>query len=150
MKLDLNDPRLDHVCKVTLKHLINLKEKVQQKEKKEKLSRNACLLFFIGFITYFFIFAAVPYWPAISQIGYAFISNSKHLFFLLLVISSYAFWNTLRKQIEKAEEDFHALRCEVIQRSEEFWPSATKQQEKKEVLKYMHQKYGINLYHEHE
>ena len=54
----------------------------------------------------------------------------------------------LKKKMDKAEKEFHALRCEIVDRSKDFWKREEVWRERHKIFNVLKENYGINLYHE--
>lgn len=72
----------------------------------------------------------------------------ERIFWFVAFISSFGWLVSFyKKKSEKAEQDFHALRCELIQKSSELLQKET--WEKRHILyAWLKDKYDISLYHE--
>lgn len=56
--------------------------------------------------------------------------------------------NVIRQKVDKLEEEFHALRCEIIDKSTDLWNTDEAWRNRHLVFRMMKEQYGINLYHE--
>lgn len=87
-----------------------------------------------------------PYTHSILDVFSNFLANSYLLYVLLcgfLLIGSVKI--SLEKK-EKAEKEFHDLRCEIIEKSKDLWKSDGWGQRHK-IFSYLKSTYDINLYH---
>ena len=50
--------------------------------------------------------------------------------------------------MDKAEKEFHALRCEIVDRSKDLWKREEVWRERHKIFNVLKENYGINLYHE--
>ncbi|HEU5138951.1 MAG TPA: DUF2663 family protein [Bacillales bacterium] len=51
------------------------------------------------------------------------------------------------RKYEEAEDDYEALRCELIDRSEELWPKLDYWKNRHHLFKHLEMEHEINLYH---
>jgi hypothetical protein len=56
--------------------------------------------------------------------------------------------NIFREKKEKAEKEFHALRCEIIDKSKDLWKKEESWTSRHLVFEMMKKTFDINLYHE--
>ena len=145
--MGLNNMNLNPIGKVILSDLIELKSQYEYYLKKKVLWMYIMIVCLGGFIGYTTLFTLIPYWNNLGMIIRRFLAGSDHLFLLLLSIVSYATFQKIHQTCEKKEEEFHSLRCEVIQRSEELW-GQNHLDIKYQIFEEMKKSYGINLYYE--
>ncbi|MDQ0161503.1 DUF2663 family protein [Aeribacillus alveayuensis] len=131
-----------------------LQELVKRKRVYEQV-KNRCkgwqFLFFILtslFFLYLYFFLYVPYNGQIGFVIHAFITESKHIFYILLLGSCYGMIFYYKKKEEKKEKEYHELRCEIIEKSTDLWKSDDAWREREDVFAMMKQQYDINLYFE--
>ncbi|EMT47346.1 MULTISPECIES: YpbF family protein [Anoxybacillus] len=138
---------LDEVTKVILQRIIAHKKEWIDMEKRMKWALILFLfsLILFGLYTYQTIF--IPNHTSIQRMIGAIIHDERMLSFVAFVSSVGWLVSFYKKKSEKAEQDFHALRCEFIQKSsellqEEAW-------KKRHLLfTWMKETYDIQLYHE--
>ncbi|WP_211062110.1 YpbF family protein [Heyndrickxia faecalis] len=70
-----------------------------------------------------------------------------HLFFLLVAAALWGMSKILFDKREKAEKEFHALRCEIIDKSKDLWKGES-WKDRHLVFEMMQKEFDINLYHE--
>lgn len=78
----------------------------------------------------------------------AFVQNSFHLYAVLIIGSSFGAMNVWRKKKDKAEDEYHALRREVVDRSKDLWKQQEDWKKRHLVYNMMKKEFDINLYHE--
>ncbi len=127
--------------------VIEKKEKWERLEKKVKTLKIVTFVGFVSFFSYIFWKIVVPNGTAASVIA-AFLGRLEHLYMLLLLFTAY--WGILFYQgkCDKAEEEFHALRCEIIQKSSDLWRDETEWNERHKWFQVLKEKYDINLFYE--
>jgi hypothetical protein len=139
-----------HIDEVTKQMLFGV---IEKKQKWERLRKNVIFLQIVTFsgFTAFFIYVlfnlVVPSgtWAAFVQV---FFGKTAHLYILLLLFTSY--WAVLhyKRNADKAEEEFHSLRCEIIQKSADLWKEEQQWKERHKLFELMKKEYDINLYYE--
>ena len=95
----------------------------------------------------FCVFAASK---GIGQNGFlsGLLNDSVYLLWILSAAFAYSTAYYFKKKEEKAEGEFHKLRCEIIQKSTDLWPQPEEWKSRETVFKIMKQQYDINLYFE--
>jgi len=78
------------------------------------------------------------------------INDVYHYIFVGILVTVHYRIKFIDKKAEKAEKEYNALRCEIIQRSEELWPEGEKRNNRHRFFKEMLEKHDINLYYENE
>jgi len=71
-------------------------------------------------------------------------------FQMFLLLCAAALWGMSKiwfDKREKAEKEFHALRCEIIDKSKDLWKGES-WKERHKVFEMMQKEFDINLYHE--
>ncbi|NUK31224.1 YpbF family protein [Parageobacillus sp. VR-IP] len=143
---------LEHVPidEVTRQMLIGVIEKKQKWERLKKKVFSLQLVTFGGFalfsiyILFYLIFPSGTWAELIN----GFLGKTVHLYILLLLFTSY--WAVLyyKGKCDKAEEEFHSLRCEIIQKSIDLWKDEQQWKERHKLFEMMKKEYDINLYYE--
>lgn len=126
---------------------------IEKKRKWERLKKNAIFLQLVAFsgFTSFFIYVLVDLvvpsgtWAAFVQ---AFFGRTVHLYILLWLFTSYWAGLYYKRKCDKAEEEFHSLRCEIIQKSTDLWKEEQQWKERHKLFELMKKEYDINLYYE--
>ncbi|MCD7033335.1 YpbF family protein [Metabacillus sp. GX 13764] len=138
----------DEPTKKMLQSLVDKKRKFDKYKKKCLY----CQLFTFGtvlaFMGYFYFCILKQSNSDISAMISLFLQQSFHLFFVMSIIAGYATALYFKKKEEKAEKEFHALRCEVIRKSPELWPKPYYWKKREQVFLMMKKKFGINLFYE--
>ncbi|MFN2745561.1 MULTISPECIES: YpbF family protein [Bacillus] len=76
------------------------------------------------------------------------LNDSIYLFWIMSAAFAYSTAYYFKKKEDKAEGEFHKLRCEIIQKSTDLWPQPDMWKSRETVFKIMKQEYDINLYFE--
>jgi len=139
---------LDKVAKEMLQGVIEKKQKVAHLHHIIVLLRIVTFTGFSLFAIYFMLFIVYPNEFAFGLIVGDFLNKPVHLVVLLLLFSIYWFMRFYQNKHEEAENEFHALRCEIIQKSADLWKSETEWRERYRIFEIIKQKYDINLFYE--
>ena len=78
----------------------------------------------------------------------SFVGQETNLYFLVAAGGLFGLMNLLKAKREKAEKEFHALRCEIIDKSKDLWKKEDEWKNRHLVYETMKKHYDINLYHE--
>jgi hypothetical protein len=130
-----------------------LQNVVERKKKYEKMKKMH-LLFLWFAVFYSFGYLYVLYYTIIEPYSYSlwimlskFFQHSYQLYTFLIAVGLFGGVKIYHDKKEKAETEFHALRCEIIDRSKDLWRNEGWMNRHK-VFQMMKDKYDINLYHE--
>lgn len=141
-------PFTDDPTKQMLHELVKRKKKYESYKQKcltwQVITFGLCVLFVI----YLYFTLYIPLNGQISSILTAFIGEKRNGIFVLIIGASYAFILYFKKKEEKKEKEFHALRCEIIDKSTDLWQTEETWKERDRVFAFMKRKYDINLYFE--
>jgi hypothetical protein len=101
-------------------------------------------------IYFYFLYVNVfrPYSYSFAEIFSVYVQNSANLYFLILTVGVYGLMILLKEKREKAEKEFHALRCEIVDRSKDLWKKEDEWKNRHIVFEMMKKRFDINLYHE--
>ncbi|MGP7816088.1 DUF2663 family protein [Niallia sp. 01092] len=144
--------KLDHDTDEATKAM--LQKLVEKKRKYDGLKK---IHLFIMWLTIFLTFVytywfykqvAVPYNYSFAAMFSVLVQENVHLYAMLLIIGSFGFMNILKQKKEKAEKEFHELRCEIIDKSKDLWKKEEAWKNRHQVFNMMKQQYDINLFHE--
>lgn len=142
------DDRTDHATKKMLNNLIDRKRKFDRYKSRHLLS----VWITIGLITVYFYYLYVtvmkPYSYSFAEIFSVYVQNTANLYFLILSVGTYGLMILLKEKREKAEKEYHALRCEIVDRSKDLWKKEEEWKNRHVVFEMMKKTYDINLYHE--
>jgi len=142
------DDRTDHATKKMLNNLIDRKRKFERYKSRHLLS----VWITIGFITVYFYYLYVtvmkPYSYSFAEIFSVYVQSSANLYFLILTVGTYGLMILLKEKREKAEKEYHALRCEIVDRSKDLWKKEEEWKNRHVVFEMMKKTFDINLYHE--
>lgn len=142
------DDRTDQATKQMLHNVVQRKKKFD-KFKSKHIFVMSCTLFLAAFyLVYLFFTVGKPYSYSFAAMFSAYVNNSVNFYLLILIMGTYGFMNLLKEKREKAEKEFHALRCEIIDKSKDLWKKEEAWSHRHQVYEMMKSTYDINLYHE--
>lgn len=105
---------------------------------------------FSAFLYLLFIYVNVmkPYSYSFASMFSSFVNLPFNVYFLVFTVGLFGFMNLLKEKRDKAEKEYQALRCEIIDKSKDLWKKEEQWQNRHLVFEMMKSKYDINLYHE--
>jgi hypothetical protein len=130
-----------------------LKGVVKRKDKFDKIQRFHLSIVWITigvlFLYFFYLYKFVigPFAHSFDLMFSAFVDRSENLYMLIFAVGLFGYMNLLKKKVDKAEKEFHAIRCEVIDKAKDLWKGEA-WDKRHIVFKIMKDKYDINLFHE--
>ncbi|MTH52206.1 DUF2663 family protein [Bacillus mangrovi] len=146
--IKLLEPVTDEPTKRMLQGLVDKKRKFDDLKRKVLLLQLASFGLMIGFMVYFYNAVVLTSGNSLPAVLSRFVDESLHLYFLTAIAGAYATALFLKKKEEKAEKEFHTLRCEVIRKSGELWPQPYHWKKRIAVFQVMKSEFGINLFYE--
>ncbi|MEJ9211380.1 DUF2663 family protein [Bacillus smithii] len=141
------DDGTDEATKQMLQNLIERKRKLDKLHKKQMFFLSLFFLYTILFIYLFYKKLLIPYSDSAFQIISSFFDSRMMMLLLLAGAALLGAVKIFRDQKDKAEEEFHALRCEIIDKSKDLWKNDAWENRHK-IFEMMEKNFGINLYHE--
>ncbi|MBD1378644.1 DUF2663 family protein [Metabacillus arenae] len=102
----------------------------------------------LSFMAYFYFIILHPGDSNLSILLGQFTGDEMHIFFLVAIVAGYGSALHCKKKEEKAETEYHKLRCEVITKSPDLWPKPFLWKKRHEVFKVMKKEFDINLFYE--
>ncbi len=142
------DKNTDPVAKRILENVIKRKSKYDLLKKRHKMAVWLTLTLGILFFIYMYLMIFRTYSYSFEKMFSVFVNNKNNLTFLIVTIGMYGYMNLLKGKMEKAEKEFHELRCEIIDRSKDLWSRQDEWENRHFVFEMMKKNYDINLYHE--
>jgi hypothetical protein len=142
------DDRTDQATRKMLQKVIERKQKYDQLHHWHLVAMWSTIsISFIYFLyLYYSIFTAYSY--SFATMFSVYVNHSANLFMLMGVIGLFGMMNVFRQKRDKAEKEFHALRCEIIDKSKDLWKQEDEWKNRHLVFEMMKKNYDINLYHE--
>jgi hypothetical protein len=138
----------DQATKQALENVRKRKEKFDIAKKKHDIAIIATLITATFYLSYFYLTIAKIYSYSFSAMFSASVNDSKNIFLFIFTIGLYGAMNVLRQQKEKKEKEYQELRCEIVDRSKDYWKREEEWKNRHIVFEVMKKTYDINLYHE--
>lgn len=137
----------DDATKVMLQNVIKRKQKYLTYERKHLITMICMFVCVLGYLVYLYNEVLKPYAYSFGDVFHAMISNSINGYILIIIFGLYATMEYFYKKREKAEKEFHLLRCEIIDKSKDLWREEA-WKHRADIFEMMKNKHDINLYHE--
>lgn len=142
------DHKTDEATKIMLQKVIDKKRKYEKLKKSHLFVLWTTILSSFSFFIYLFYTVVDPNAHSFAMMFSVFVSNTMHLYVLMILIGCYGMMNLLREKRDKAESEFHTLRCEIIDKSTDLWSGKDAWQQRHLVFDMMKKQFDINLYYE--
>jgi hypothetical protein len=137
----------DEATKEMLQNVVKRKRKFDKYEKRHLIVVWLTVFGFIIYGIYLYITVYQPNSYSAAEMFNAFVSNSYNGYYLFALFGLFGYMNVLKKLLDKYEKEYHALRCEIIDKSADLWKGEG-WEKRHLVFEMMKNKYDINLYHE--
>ncbi|MCM2531790.1 YpbF family protein [Neobacillus pocheonensis] len=138
----------DQATKQALENVRKRKEKFDRFKRRHNLSIWGTIIMASIFFAYLYLTVASIYSYSFAAMFSAFVNDSHNLTLLVFTVGMYGMMNLLKEKKDKAEKEFHELRCEIVDRSKDYWKREEEWKNRHIVFEMMKKKYDINLYHE--
>ncbi|MET3696148.1 uncharacterized protein DUF2663 [Bacillus oleivorans] len=138
----------DQATKQLLQLAVNKKRKFDKFKRYHLLSVWCTVISAFLFLYYVNNTVIEPYSDSFQLMISAFVDHPYHLYMVLIVGGSFGGMNVLRKKRSKAEDEYHELRREIVDRSKDLWKHEEAWRKRHLVLDMMKKEFNINLYHE--
>ena len=153
MKMDpvivqLDDLLTDQATKHMLQNVVNRKRKFDTLKKKHFWTTIATLLLGFFFIIYVYYFYIIPYSYSFFDMLMKFVEDTNSFLYCAATLGAYGYMLVLKRKVDKAEKEYHALRCEIVDRSKDLWKQEKAWKARHHIFDIMKREYDINLYHE--
>ncbi|MCJ7839434.1 YpbF family protein [Lederbergia sp. NSJ-179] len=139
--------KMDPITKRILQNLIDRKKKLNHYKQLHFFLLTGALLF--SLVIFYFIFhtTVIPHQSSMLDLISIFLQQSKFIYFMLIAAALFGAVKITFEKMQKSEQEFHTLRCEVIDKSGDLW-KGDRWGERHKVYEQMKNKYDINLYHQ--
>lgn len=142
------DEKTDQATKKMLNNLVERKRKFDRFKSRHIWSIWATIGLISLYLYYLYLTVLKPYSYSFAEIFSVYVQNSANLYFLVLTVGTYGLMILLKEKREKAEKEYQALRCEIVDRSKDLWKKEEEWKNRHTVFEMMKKTYDINLYHE--
>ncbi len=108
------------------------------------------LVVFLSFAYVIFVYYQfyLPYSYSFASVFSVYINHPFNLYSMVTLIGFYGYMVLLQQKRDKAEKEYHALRCEIIDKSKDLWKKEDEWKNRHHVFNMMKKNYDINLFHE--
>lgn len=137
----------DEATKQMLQNVVKRKRKFDKFEKRHLIFLWLTIFSFTFYGIFLYTKIFMPYSYSASMMFSAFLSNSYNVYFIVVSFSLYGYLTVLKKKVDKYEKEYHALRCEIIDKAPDLWKGEA-WEKRHLVFEMMKKQYDINLYHE--
>ena len=153
MKMDpviiqLDDNLTDQATKRMLQNVVDRKRKFEALKKKHYWTTIAALALGFFLLVYVYYFYIEPYSYSLFDVLMKFVADTKSFIYCAAAIGADGYMLILKKELDKAEKEYHALRCEIVDRSKDLWKQEKAWKARHHIFDIMKREYDINLYHE--
>jgi hypothetical protein len=142
------DGRTDQAARQMLQKVVERKRKFDKYKARHLAVMWAGVFVSFFYLIYLYYTVMEPYSYSFASMFSAFASNSANLYLLFLAGGLYGTMNLFKQKKDKAEKEYHALRCEIVDRSKDLWKKEEEWKNRHIVFEMMKKNYDINLYHE--
>lgn len=142
------DDRTDQATRKMLQKVVERKRKFDRLESLHLMIMWSAIIIAFGYFLYLYLAIIKPYSYSFATVFSVYVDHSFNLFMLMLVIGLFGLMNVYRQKRDKAEKEFHALRCEIIDKSKDLWSKEDEWKNRHLVFEMMKKNYDINLFHE--
>mgnify|MGYP001177949011 CR=1 FL=1 len=138
----------DQATKQLLQLAVNKKRKFDKFKKYHLYSVWWTVISAFIFLYYINETVIEPYDDSFQVMISVFVDHPFHLYMVLIIGGSFGGMNVLKKKKTKAEDEYHELRREIVDRSKDLWKHEVAWKKRHLVLDMMKKEFNINLYHE--
>ena len=142
------DERTDQATRKMLQKVVERKQKYDRLESRHLIVMWSTILISFFYFIYLYYYLFQPYSYSFSAIFSSYVNQSSNLYLLIFIIGLYGYMNLIRGKRDKAEKEFHALRCEIIDKSKDLWKKEDEWKNRHIVFEMMKENFDINLFHE--
>lgn len=139
---------VDAATRQILQNLVDKKKKISKYSEKRFSAQIFTFITLLFLLMYIYITVIQHSSGNIGYIISSILSDSIHVVIILIITGGYATALYFKRKEDKAESEFHLLRCEVVRRSTDYWPQPKLWEKRYEVLNMMKNEFDINLFHE--
>ncbi|RLQ95064.1 DUF2663 family protein [Falsibacillus albus] len=141
------DGDTDQATKQMLENVVKRKKKYEKYKKRHLIVLWAAVFITFGFLYYIYKAILIKYSYSFAEVFSVFVNAQRNMFFLLTAAGLFGYAKILYNKREKTEKEYHALRCEIIDKSKDLWRD-DRWKNRHNVFEMMKKEYDINLYHE--
>ncbi|TMU86723.1 DUF2663 family protein [Bacillus sp. BHET2] len=136
----------DHATRQMLHNLIEKKQTFDKAKTLHLYTLWGTMFASFYFLYYLTKFVLGPFSYSFAAMFSVFVSNTFHLLLAMVLVGLFGASKILYDKKEKKEKEFHALRCEVIDRSKDLWKEEA-WKKRHQVFEQLKKEWDINLFH---
>ncbi|WP_018660468.1 YpbF family protein [Heyndrickxia acidiproducens] len=137
----------DEATKQMLQNVVKRKREFERYRKRHLLIMWTSIFYTFGWAYYLYAAFIEPFSYSLFKIFSIIAAHQVQLGLLLVTAALWGMSKIWFDKREKAEKEYHALRCEIVDRSKDLWKGESWQSRHK-VFEMMQKEFDINLYHE--
>jgi len=142
------DEKTDQATRKMLQKVVERKQKFDKLTFRHLVFMWSTIMISFGYFLYLYYAIFKPYSYSFATVFSIYVNNSVNLYMLMVIIGLFGLMNVFRQKRDKAEKEFHLLRCEIIDKSKDLWRKEEAWNNRHIVFEMMKKNYDINLYHE--
>jgi Protein of unknown function (DUF2663) len=142
------DGRTDQATRKMLQKVVERKQKYDLLKFRHLIIMWSTILSSFSYFIFLYYDLFQPYSYSFAAVFSIYVNQSSNFYILILLIGLFGFMNLLREKRDKAEKEFHALRCEIIDKSKDLWKKEDEWKNRHLVFEMMKENFDINLFHE--
>nr|WP_275695518.1 DUF2663 family protein [Fredinandcohnia sp. SECRCQ15] len=131
-----------------LQHSLKRKRKYEMLKRRSTNLKLLTLFLLTCFLIYIMVAIIKPNSHSAGNIVSIFLNNGFHFFVVILIGGLYGGIRFVDKKKDEAEDKYHAIRCEIIDKSKDLWKQPDQWKEREFVFEMMKREFDVNLYHE--
>lgn len=138
----------DPATKQMLQNLVERKRKYDRLKSQHQLILFVAVSFSCFYFYYVYRLIYLPHFHSVTALFSAFFDDRFNPFFLFALLAVYGLTGIWKRKADEAEEEFEALRREIIDKSKDLWDDGGSWKKRHIVFEIMKNHFDINLYHE--
>lgn len=142
------DDQTDEATKIMLGNVVKRKKKFDRYKNKHFVSIYLTLGLAAILIIYSYKNIIIPNSYSFFTMYSYFFENNINIVLVMLLGFTYGGMIYYKKKMDKAEKEYHALRCEIVDRSKDLWKNELAWKNRHLIFNIMKDQYDINLFHE--
>src|SRR5690606_24389720 len=138
----------DEVTKQMLQHSVEKKRKYETLKARSYYMKLVALFLLAIFLVYVYRTLILPYSYSTALMIRIFLDESIYFIFVFIIGGLYGGIRYVDKKKDEAEDKYHAIRREIVDKSKDLWKEPEQWRERQHVFEMMKKEFDVNLYHE--
>ncbi|WP_453995356.1 YpbF family protein [Bacillus nitroreducens] len=138
----------DEVTKQMLQHSVEKKRKYETLKARSYYMKLVALFLLAIFLVYVYRTLILPYSYSTELMIRIFLDESIYFIFVFIIGGLYGGIRYVDKKKDEAEDKYHAIRREIVDKSKDLWKEPEQWRERQHVFEMMKKEFDVNLYHE--